>query len=181
MENKKVVKKSTAGRKSKYHTHIEPHLEVIRKLRRDGQTEEQIAGQFKVAYSTWRTYKSLFPAFAAALQEEGQYVLAKTEKSLYNTAWGYTQKQVKEIYELQYDPISKQKCMVLVKKEIMPDKIILGNVNAQKFLLTNLAPDKWVDKRDYNVNTESVVDKAIDNFKLVSDELAKNSKDNKDG
>ena len=39
--------------------------------------------------------------------------------------------------------------MVLVKKEILPDKIILGNVNAQKFLLVNLSPDKWSDKKEY--------------------------------
>jgi len=147
--NAKVKTKQKAGRKSKYHTHIEPNLEVIKKLRRDGQTEEQLAKRFKVGYSSWRSYKHLFSTFAAALQEDGEYMLAKTEKSLYNTAWGYTQKQVKEIYELQYDPIKKKKCMVLVKKEILPDKIILGNVNAQKFLLVNLSPDKWSDKKEY--------------------------------
>ena len=61
------------------------------------------------------------------------------------------EKEVKEIYELQYDPIKKKKCMVLVKKEILPDKIILGNVNAQKFLLVNLSPDKWSDKKEYSI------------------------------
>lgn len=130
------------GRKSKYFTNIEPNLETIRMLRRDGEIEADLAKRFGIAYSTWNEYKLKHPEFKAAIAEEMDFVVAKTEKSLYNSAWGERIPQVKRTYELNRRTGEKE----LVKEEVLPDKIIAPNVTAQKFILMNMARLKWKER-----------------------------------
>src|SRR5690606_41175172 len=71
--------KGKGGRKSKYHTHVEPRLKEIEAWARDGLTDEQIAKNLGVAYSTFRKYKDEYPAFSAALKKGKEVVDIEVE------------------------------------------------------------------------------------------------------
>ena len=129
--------KNKTGRPSKYHTHIKPNMELIKKWREDGETEETILKTLNVAQSTWCTYKHKFPEFAEALKNSSEFILAKTQDSMYQSAWGRRELNFKEIWDLR--KIWKNGKLieefVLVKKEIYPDKVIEGKVTAQIAIL----------------------------------------------
>ena len=46
--------------KSKYLTHVEPKLKLIEGWARDGLTDEQIAKNLNIAYSTFKEYKNKY-------------------------------------------------------------------------------------------------------------------------
>lgn len=154
MATPRVKVKKKVGRKSKYHTNIEPYLDKIRMWRRENVNEEDIARTLKVNPSTWYTYKHKFPEFKEALQEEFDLILAKTEKSIYEKAHGYVQPQFKEIWVREQVGFDKETMkpiydLVLKKREVLPDKIVLGDTNAAKFILTNMKPDRWADRKEF--------------------------------
>jgi len=74
------------ARRTKYHTHIEPYLEEIPKLIRQGRKEEDISKIYGVAYSTLREYKKKFPALLAALKEGRLTLLEDLEDTMYTKA-----------------------------------------------------------------------------------------------
>lgn len=57
------------GRKSKYHTHVEPKLLLIEAWARDGLTIEQIAEKLGVANSTFFDYKNKYPELSEVLKK----------------------------------------------------------------------------------------------------------------
>ena len=54
--------------KSKYFTHVEPKLKLVECWARDGLTDEQIANNLGIAYSTLREYRDKYSALSAALK-----------------------------------------------------------------------------------------------------------------
>lgn len=79
-------RKSNAGRKSKYHTHIEPYLEAIKAMMRAGATLDIIGQKFGVSHESINQYKNKFPEFAEALKENGEIADFTIESALYNMA-----------------------------------------------------------------------------------------------
>lgn len=57
--------------------------------------------------------------------------------------------------------------MILVKKEILPDKVIVGNVIAQKFILTNRGKGDWVDR---NI-TDTTVSGNVEQLEIIAETL----------
>src|SRR4030042_681223 len=80
--------------KSKYPTHIEPNLKLITSWREAGKTEEQIAEKLKVACSTLREHKNMYPALMAALSTSKEKLVANLKKSLWEEALGYEYKRI---------------------------------------------------------------------------------------
>lgn len=75
--------------KSKYETIIQPNLEVISGMAKKGIAEKDIAEHFKIAYSTFRKYKSEYEALRDALcygTDEANAVLSGV---LFDTAKGF--------------------------------------------------------------------------------------------
>src|SRR5690554_1984896 len=93
------MSKNKGGRKSKYHTHVEPRLKEIEAWARDGLTEEQIAKNLGVAYSTFRKYKDEYPAFSSALKKGKEVVDIEVENALLKRALGYEYEEVKTFIE----------------------------------------------------------------------------------
>lgn len=60
-------KKTTA--RGKYESHVLPRLEFVRSAARMGNSEEEIAKQLGVSYSTFREYKKKHPELQEALRE----------------------------------------------------------------------------------------------------------------
>ena len=70
----------------KYESHVANRLEVIKGWCRDGLTEEEIAKRLGIAYSTFKKYKSDYPALSAVLKEGKEVADYRVENALYNKA-----------------------------------------------------------------------------------------------
>lgn len=75
-----------AGRKSKYYTHVEPKLNIIAAMARNGLTLEQIAHNLKVGLSSLCDYQNKFPELAEALKQNREEADQAVENALYKKA-----------------------------------------------------------------------------------------------
>jgi len=136
--------------KSKYPTHIEPNLKLITSWREAGKTEEQIAEKLKVACSTLREHKNMYPALMAALSTSKEKLVANLKKSLWEEALGYEYTEVQESAEIitgkDEDDNPNKKPKKLRRTKIT--KKFRGVPNLLIFALCNLAPDEFkrIDK-----------------------------------
>lgn len=157
------MKEVSSLAKSKYFTHVEPKLVLIEGWARDGLTDEQIAKNLGIAYSTFKEYKKKYSAFSATLKKGKEVVDIQVENALLKRALGYEYEEVKEEYEC--GELAKT---TRTKKQIAPD------VTAQIFWLKNRRPDKWRDKQDIKVdgNINNPYEKLTteDLKKLIDDE-----------
>ncbi len=80
--------------KSKYETHVKPKLQLVEGWARDGLTDEQIAHNLGVAYSTFREYKKKYSALSAALKKGKEIVDYEVENALLKRALGYKYDEV---------------------------------------------------------------------------------------
>jgi hypothetical protein len=78
--------KNKGGRKSKYHTHIEPYLGAIQAMMRNGATLEILSQKFNVHVGTLCEYKHKFPEFAEALNTSAEIADMEIENAFYNMA-----------------------------------------------------------------------------------------------
>lgn len=132
------MKKGKGGRKSKYHTHVEPRLKEIEAWARDGLTDEQIAKNLGVAYSTFRKYKDEYPAFSSALKKGKEVVDIEVENALLKRALGYEYEEVKTLIE-EVDGKRKKKIEKTVKH-------VPADVSAAIFWLRNRKGFVWSNR-----------------------------------
>lgn len=78
--------KKRGGRKSKYYTHIQPYLEHIAQMRRNGCTLDQIGEMFKVSHESINQYKNLHPEFADILKLNAEIAVLAVENALFKNA-----------------------------------------------------------------------------------------------
>lgn len=157
--------------KTKYDLNIKPNFEKISMWKRDGWTEQAIAVALHVGYTTFNNYKVKYPEFAAALIEDNDFVIARSERTLMQMAWGTN--PTPTVIEEQEELDTRTGKMKVVKRVVKYD--MKPNITSLIFLMKNRAPEKWRDRKDVTVNSQdSVIEQAMDNFKLVSDQLAKN-------
>jgi hypothetical protein len=132
---------------NKYLTHVEPRLVEVEGWARDGLIDEQIAKNLGVAYSTFKVYKSKYPAFSDALKKGKEVVDMEVENALLKRALGYRYEEV--THEKGYDPVTGKNTLVITKvvtKEVHPETA------AAIFWLKNRRPDKWRDKQEIEHN-----------------------------
>lgn len=142
--------------KSKYLTHVEPKLILVEGWARDGLTDEQIAKNLGIAYSTFREYKNKYSALSAALKKGKEVVDYEVENALLKRALGY------EYDEITYENGEEVK---RVTKQVAPD------TTAQIFWLKNRKPDKWRDKQVIESNNTVEVKNPLEG--LSTDDLKK--------
>lgn len=90
-----------AGRTSAYTAKIEPNLEQIRCLVRQGVSEVKIAKRLGIGYSTWKRHKAENPAFRAVLQGSREETVEALEAVMLQAALGFT-KTVKKYYKVKH-------------------------------------------------------------------------------
>lgn len=147
--------------KGKYHRWLEPEgLLKIEGWAKDGLTDEQIAHNMGVAYSSLRKWRDDFPAISAALKRGKEVVDRMVENALLKRALGYEYEEVKKKYE--NGVLVEQ---TVTKKEVIPDTI------AQLFWLKNRKPDIWRDRQ------EITNDEALDRLDQILGEIRKNAND----
>lgn len=144
--------------KGKYEYWLTPEgLLKLEGWARDGLTDEQIAHNMGIAYSTLKNWKDKHVAILAALKKGKEVVDRQVENALLKRALGYEYEEVKEKYEL--GDLTER---TVTKKQVVPD------TTAQIFWLKNRKPEKWRDKQEVEDNT------ALEKL----DEILKGVKDN---
>lgn len=137
-KQQKQKRKSSAGRRSKYFTHVEPKLIAIEGWARDGLIDRQIAHNCGVAYSTFRTYINKHPELAAAMAKGKEVADYEVESALFKRATGYT--------------VRLEKAKVLSDGTVVEyeeDMHVPPDTTAAIFWLINRTRDtgKWMDTR----------------------------------
>lgn len=74
------------GRKSKYETHIKPYLDLIKSMRIDGHTEDDIMKHLNVGHTSWHNYKKIHMEFVETLKWSKEILIAKLEQTLFQQA-----------------------------------------------------------------------------------------------
>lgn len=159
--------------KGKYQEWLEPEgLLKIEGWARDGLTDEQIAQNMGVAYSTFRTWRDKYSALSAVLKKNKDVADRQVENSLFERALGGTREvrktfKVKEKYYDNHGKLCEKEKLVQATDEVY----IPGDTTAQIFWLKNRKPDKWRDKQEYEDRT--AIDKLDEILKGMHDNAAK--------
>ena len=128
------------ARKTKYETNILPKLNLIEAWARDGLTDEQIAHNVGVAYSTFREYRDKHTALSAVLKKGKDDIDIQVENALLKRAMGY-----------DVDEITQEKSGGVVTKTKVTRRHIPAEVGAIAFWLKNRRPETWRDKQETDV------------------------------
>lgn len=138
---------------------------------RDGLTDEQIASNMGIGYSTLQTWKSKYQDIQDTLKRGKEVVDIQVENALLKRALGYSYDEVTRERVLDYDQSTGQvvgshmEITKTVKKEVQ------GDTTAQIFWLKNRRPERWRDKRDVSVEGEISTNNPFKG--LSTDELRK--------
>lgn len=141
---KKQVKKvkQIMARPSKYHSTVQPKLDLVKGWAADGLSDEQIAHNLGIATSTLYEYKKQFPEFVEAIKKGKDISDYEVQNALFNTAKGFS------YYEETTNAIGE---VVRIEKYAKP------NTTAQIFWLKNRCPDKWRDKTEVKQDVTQTV------------------------
>lgn len=130
--------------KGKYHEWLEPEgLLKIEGWARDGLTDEQIAHNMGIGYSTLQAWKNEYQDILDSLKRGKEVVDRMVENALLKRALGYSYKETTRELVVDKDTGEAEiKITKIVEKEVVPD------TTAQIFWLKNRKPNEWRDKRN---------------------------------
>ena len=155
----------------RYQERVKPRLDEIKAWARDGLSEESIAKQLSIAYSTFRQYKQQYSALSAALiparvyDDEVVYALHK------NTLGGIVKLQkpikVRKKFFENGKLVREEEFVVTAEEEVY----IQPDARAQMYWLNNRVPEKWSAKPEEN-NKETNKDDNEIKVTLVIDDVS---------
>jgi len=129
--------------KGKYQAWLTPEgLLKIEGWARDGLTDEQIAHNMGIGYSTLQVWKQRYQDIQDTLKKGKDVVDVQVENALLKRALGY--KYTETMVEESDDGRKIRETV----KEVVPD------TTAQIFWLKNRKPKEWRDRKDINVDGE---------------------------
>ena len=135
----------------------EEKLSLITGWARAGLTDEQVAKNMGIAYSTLREWRKKYPAISASLKKGKEVVDFEVENALYKRAIGYE-------YEEEKTYIQEVDGKVTKKKEIIK-RHVPGDTTAQIFWLKNRKPKEWRNNPENQENkNDRVIIKGADNL-----------------
>jgi transposase-like protein len=117
---------------------------------RDGLTDEQIAHNMGIAYSTLRVWKDKYQTLSATLKKGKEVVDLEVENALLKRALGYT-------YEEKH--VENGQVKKIITKEVVPD------TTAQIFWLKNRKPKYWRDRVELHEDDDDNVKAYISEMK----------------
>ena len=131
--------------KSKYETNVAPRLTEVEGWARNGVSDEDIAHNLGVAYSTFRKYKEANAALSAALARGKEVVDLEVEGALLKRCMGYNARVAKhyKVKTIDYDENGKKLCEREELKEVYDEVHIPADTTAQMFWLTNRKKKDW--------------------------------------
>lgn len=127
---------------------------------RDGLTDEQVAHNMGIGYSTFREWLNKYPALLAALKKGKAPVDMEVENALLKRALGYEYEEVcTEVEEIPFktkDENGNTITITKTKKHIRKTtKMVVPDVTAQIFWLKNRRPGRWRDKIEVAPDTSN--------------------------
>lgn len=132
------------GRPNKYDSQIKPYIKQLGILRSNGMQYSDMAKFMNIAESTLYKHKAAIEEFTEAIKKGTDILVDELEATLYDLAKGNViRKKTKISYDSEGKPTYKEE----TTEQLAP------NVAALIFSLTNLAPDRWSNNQ--NVNLES--------------------------
>lgn len=132
--------------KGKYQEWLEPEgLLKIEGWARDGLTDEQIAHNMGIGYSTLQTWKSEYQDIRDSLKKGKEVIDRQVENALLKRALGYEYEEISEKFEAGV--LTERK---VTKKQVVPD------TTAQIFWLKNRKPKDWRDNPVYNADEDAL-------------------------
>lgn len=148
------------GAKGKYHKWLDQDgLLLLSGWARDGLTDEQIAHNMGVAYSTLRLWKDKHSAISAALKKSKEVVDTEVENALYKKALGYNA-EIKKTFKIKcvdYDPDTGKRIREYEELQIGIDEVhVPADTTAQIYWLKNRKPEQWRDRQDVEVNAQTL-------------------------
>jgi hypothetical protein len=145
------------ARKGKYHTHVEPYLEDIKKLRREGYREIDICKRLNVGKSSFSEYKKKYPELLEALKGSNLDLVENIKASMYQMAMGGYKKT-----KTTYRYYNGKKYIDRIDEEIMPPNstaiamsLKILDPKSREALSTNVI----TDSTDYQENQETLLNK----------------------
>src|SRR5699024_1651685 len=134
--------KKKRGRRTHYEKlEIADKLDLVEGWKRDGLTDEQIAKNLGVAYSTMRTWKDKYPAFSTAIKKGKEVSDYELENALHKRAVGY-------YYEEETVTNAGEVVTVRKYEHANPTSLI--------FALKNRLPNKYRDKTVQEVTQRNI-------------------------
>ena len=147
--------------RAKYHDWLEgDNFILLEGWARDGLTDEQIAHNMGIAYSTLREWTRKYPSFKAVLKRTKDVVDKEVEGALYKSAMGYDYEEITE--QRRYNKEKGDYEMVVVERKVKHQP---PNTASIIFWLKNRKPDIWKDKQEV---TDT---KALDKLDAILGEL----------
>lgn len=116
---------------------------------RDGLTDQQIAHNMGIGYTTFKEWMNRFPSMSATLKKGKAPVDIEVENALLKSAMGFEYEET--ITEITEQPDGTQRKQIKKVKRYSPP-----NSTAQIFWLKNRRPDRWRDKQDISGTFEPV-------------------------
>ena len=150
------------GPKNKYHTHVEPRLDEIRIWCRAGLIEKEICKRLGIYLSTFQRYKNQYKELKDTVRKGKEFADFEVEDALFKRAKGFDYEEVETTAMEENIDEKKQKEKngkknTKVKRIRRTKKLIIGDVGAQKFWLTNRRPDKWKNQHILELPEDGVV------------------------
>jgi len=124
------------------------HIPLITKLAREGTSAVDIAAQCGITVKHLSIWRQRFPAVDEAITQGWLAAQAVIENKLYECALGLH--EWTETTEVEGTDGKGNHFSETVKKT----KRVKPSVNAQIFILKNIAPDKWKDKQEIKSDHE---------------------------
>lgn len=156
--------------KGKYEEWLHPDgLLLIKGWARDGLTDEQIAKNMNISYSTFKDWKTKYPDISAALKKTKEIADREVENALYKSALGYTV-TVKKPIKIRTEKQLKDKGKIVEERiEYVEEDVYIPPSNtAQIFWLKNRKPETWREKREVEDNDPMLLKKAMDLLQGIS-------------
>ena len=122
--------------KSKYDTHVKPHLEKITKWTED-LTDEQIAARLKISRKSFIEYKKAHPELIEALEKGKKRLVVELKNTLKRKAKGFYYEEVKTVKIHNPDADSEQEW---IEKIEINRKYAQPDTGAAHLLLKNMDP-----------------------------------------
>lgn len=127
------------GRKSKYYSNVEPHLEKIKEYKKMGATDEQICDILDISTTSYYEYLNKFPKFAEALKK-GQSDFVVVLKGRLASLTEPHKLETKKVYtKVDQETGHKTQYVEVTTRDVDPD------IAAINLLLKNLDKDNWAN------------------------------------
>ena len=144
----------------KYETHVEPYLEQIAAMCRNGATDEEIFTKLKISKDAFYRYKKEHQDFYDALKENKEFADLRVENNLNKNANGYEYEEEVVVMqkEIIYNKNGKKQKEVVYPVKVSLKKYKESEVKAQQFWLQNRKSKEWRNTADVNVNVKKLED-----------------------